>query len=319
MAKKNLNYKIATPILEKLNDELQTRGIGMCQGCGEELAIRFALRVMGKNTMVFTAPGCSPSALAAGTDKGSTLSIPSMGCYMTNLPPIASGVKRFLKRKGQDVHIMCIAGDGVSGDVGFQPLSGAAERGENIIYMCLDNEAYMNTGIQRSGTTPRSSWTTTTPVGKTSRGKTQPPKYLPLLMALHGGVTFAATATPYYMEDFVDKLMKAKAVKDGMAYLHVLAPCPTGWRAPVDSLLDLSKAAVETNYFPLWEADHGRFHFTYTPRKIKPIHHFTKMMRRFSHLNEEELKEFQDLVEERFQQVKIHCQAGQEDETQKAG
>ena len=309
---KKLNYRLATPILEKLDDELQTRGIGMCQGCGEELAIRFALRVMGKNTMVFTAPGCSPSALAAGTDRGSTLGIPSMGCYMTNLPPIASGVKRYLKRKGQDVNIICIAGDGVSGDVGFQPLSGAAERGENIIYMCLDNEAYMNTGIQRSGSTPLSSWTTTTPVGKAGRGKPQLPKYLPLLIALHGGVSYAATATPYYMEDYVDKLMKAKSVTDGMAYLHVLAPCPTGWRAPADSFLHLSKLAVETNYFPIWEARYGQFRFTKTPKKVKPITAFTSAMGRFKHFADEEIEAFQEMVDARYELIHLHC-SGQVD------
>jgi pyruvate/2-oxoacid:ferredoxin oxidoreductase beta subunit len=307
MPKKNLKYALATPILEKLDDELQTRGIGMCPGCGEELAIRYALRVMGKNTMVFTAPGCSPSALAAGTDKGSTLGIPSMGCYMTNLPPIASGVKRYLKRKGQDVNIICIAGDGVSGDVGFQPLSGAAERGENIIYMCLDNEAYMNTGIQRSGSTPRHSWTTTTPVGKAGRGKPQLPKYLPLLMALHGGVSYAATATPYHMEDFVNKLMKAKSVTDGMAYLHVLAACPTGWRAPADRFLHLSKLAVETNYFPIWESSYGQFRFTITPKKVKPITAFTSGMGRFKHFTEEEIETFQDMVDARYEQMQLQC------------
>jgi pyruvate/2-oxoacid:ferredoxin oxidoreductase beta subunit len=191
--------------------------------------------------------------------------------------------------------------------VGFQPLSGAAERGENIIYMCLDNEAYMNTGIQRSGSTPLSSWTTTTPVGKAGRGKPQLPKYLPLLMALHGGVSYAATATTYYMEDYVDKLMKAKSVTDGMAYLHVLAPCPTGWRAPVDSFLHLSKLAVETNYFPIWESSYGEFRFTKTPKKVKPITAFTSAMGRFKHFTEEEIEAFQDMVDARYKLIQLHC------------
>ncbi len=306
MAKKLLKYIKATPILEKLDDELQTRGVGMCQGCGEELAIRFALRVMGKNTMVFTAPGCTPSAVG-GTNIGSYLGIPNVACLMTNVPSVAGGVKRYLKSVGQDVNVMAIAGDGLTGDVGFQPLSGAAERGENIIYMCLDNEAYMNTGIQRSGTTPLGAWTSTTPVGKKMRGKTQRPKYLPMLMALHGGVSYVATATPYHMEDFVDKLMKAKAVKDGMAYLHVLAPCPTGWRAPVDSLMDLSKLAVKTNYFPLWEAEYGKFRFTHTPKKVKPITEYTKSMGRFKHFTEDETEAFQEMVDARYNQIQLQC------------
>ncbi|MBW2028714.1 MAG: hypothetical protein JRJ31_06525 [Deltaproteobacteria bacterium] len=230
-----------------------------------------------------------------------------MNCYMTNLPAIASGVKRYYKRIGKEANIVAFGGDGITSDAGFQTLSGAAERGENIIYICLDNEAYMNTGIQRSSTTPFGSWTTTTPVGKRSRGKERAPKYMPLLMAFHG-LSYVATATPYFLEDYVEKLIKARNTKDGMAYIHVLAPCPTGWCSPPDTMLELSRMAVETNYFPLWEAEYGHFRMTYLPRKARPLKEFTGLMGRFSHLTEEELGLLQGMVDRRLDQIMLQCE-----------
>jgi len=136
-------------------------------------------------------------------------------------------------------------------------------------------------------------------------------------MALHGGVSYAATATPYYMEDFVNKVMKAKSVTDGMAYLHVLAACPTGWRAPADSFMQLSKLAVETNYFPIWESSYGQFRFTKTPKKVKPITAFTSAMGRFKHFTEEEIESFQDMVDARYEQMQLQCSrhTGNEEKT----
>ncbi|MBW1799444.1 MAG: 4Fe-4S dicluster domain-containing protein [Deltaproteobacteria bacterium] len=306
-----LSYAEGGAVFEQLGEELQSRGIGMCQGCGEELAIRMAIRTFGKQTIAFMGPGCTPSAFS-GTSLGNTVSIPTMNAYMTNLPAIASGVRRYFRKIGQEATLVAFAGDGLTADVGFQCLSGAAERGENIIYICLDNEAYMNTGIQRSATTPAGGWTTTTPIGETSRGKKQKPKYMPLLMALHGGVSYVATVSPYYLQDYIDKLVKAKAVKDGMAYIHVLSPCPTGWRSPIDSMVELSKLAVETNYFPLWESDHGQFRFTYLPKKPRPVKVFTSLMGRFSHLSDRELQAIQDMADERFHQIQLQCRATDE-------
>ncbi len=127
-------------------------------------------------------------------------------------------------------------------------------------------------------------------------------------MAFHG-VSYVATASPYFLEDYIQKLVKAKAVTDGMAYIHILSPCPTGWRSPADSLLELSKLAVETNYFPLWEAEEGQFRFTHLPRKPKPVKEFLKLMGRFSHLSESDLDDFQEMVDDRFRQIQLQCSA----------
>ena len=281
----------------------KSQGIMTCQGCGHELATRLAFRVLGQDIIVFGGPGCSLATFMNLSSLGGAVTVPSMACFMTNAPPIAAGVGRYLRKTGQEATLVVFAGDGMTADVGFQQLSGAAERGEDMIYICLDNEAYMNTGIQRSGTTPYKSWTTTTPVGKIGRGKQQVSKYIPLLMVFHG-VTYVATASPSFPEDYLQKLLKAKAIKKGMAYIHVLSPCVTGWRAPIDSTVKLGKMAVETNYFPLWEAEQGKFRFTYQSRSPRPAKEFTGLMGRFSHLSEGELDKFQEAIDSRFNLIK---------------
>ena len=122
-------------------------------------------------------------------------------------------------------------------------------------------------------------------------------------------VTKDLKAIGQYLQDYIDKLVKAKAVKDGMAYIHVLSPCPTGWRSPIDSMIELSKLAVETNYFPLWESDHGQFRFTHLPKKPRPVKAFTSLMGRFSHLSDQELQAIQDMADERFSQIQLQCRA----------
>ena len=188
-------------------------------------------------------------------------------------------------------------------DVGFQPLSGAAERGDNLIVICYDNEAYMNTGIQRSSTTPFLGWTYTSPVGREWQGKAEQPKYLPLIMAFHG-IAYAATASISYPEDYGQKLTKAMAVKDGMSYIHVLSSCNPGWRATGNSAIEIGQMAVETNYFPLWEAERGKFHLTYEVINPLPIERFTNLQGRFSHLGTGEIAKLQEFVNERVALIK---------------
>ena len=239
---------------------------------------------MGLNTMVGTHIACTSTLL-------------------TNVASVMSGVRRYYKHIGRDVTLLAYVGDGATADVGFQSLSGAAERGENILYVCYDNEGYMNTGIQRSGTTPLGAWTTTSPVGKIVQGKEQPSKNMPLLMFWHG-VSYVATASVAYLDDYAKKLVKAMQVKDGMAYIHLYSPCPTGWRTPAEIAVDIARIAVETNYFPLWEAEHGKIRMTKEIDNPKSISELTKVMRKFSHLSEEELEEFQQLVNTRFATLK---------------
>jgi len=274
------------------DEDLLTSATGMCAGCPAELAARVMLRVLGRKVITFRTPGCQPIFMSH---------VSSIGCLMTNIASSMTGASRYLRKIGRDdIICVCFVGDGATADVGFQPLSGAAGRGEHILYICNDNEAYMNTGIQSSSTTPLGSWTTTTWVGKRSRGKSNEGKYMPLIMLMHG-VSYVATATVAYLEDYVLKLEKAKeAVKHGMAYIHMYTPCPTGWRAPVDSGLELGRLAVETNYFPLWEAEAGKLCFTRRVKQPKPVKEFIRLQGRFAHLTKEELEQLQQIVNKRF-------------------
>ncbi len=283
-------------------------GVTLCAGCTLELTSRVTFKVLGnKDVVYFSAPGChAPAVNGAGWYGGGTMATVAanlVACMMTHVPSAMTGVSRYFRKIGKNVKCVCIVGDGTTADVGFQPLSGAAERGENIIYICYDNEAYMNTGIQRSSTTPYKSWTSTTWVAQEYRGKGQRAKNMPLIMLMHH-IPYVATATVAYLEDFVRKLEKAMAVKDGLAYIHLLTPCPTGWRAPVDSGIELSRLAVQTNYFPLWEAEGGRVRFTYEVPNPRPVSEFTKSMGRFSHLTERELQELQQIVDESYAEIK---------------
>jgi pyruvate/2-oxoacid:ferredoxin oxidoreductase beta subunit len=214
-----------------------------------------------------------------------------------------AGVKRYYRRQGKDVRCVAFVGDGCSTDVGFQSLSGAAERNESIIFITYDNEGYMNTGIQRSSTTPYMGWTTTTPVGGRRKGKQMPPKNVPLIMTEHQ-IPYVATAVIAFPEDFLMKLLKAMAVKNGMSYIHILSPCILGWGYGISASLDVCRAAVETNYFPLWEYEQGTYRLTHQVEKPKPIDEYIKLMRKFSHLDEADIEEFQRVVEERFEQTK---------------
>jgi pyruvate/2-oxoacid:ferredoxin oxidoreductase beta subunit len=214
-----------------------------------------------------------------------------------------AGIKRSYRRKGEDVYVLAYAGDGGTADVGFQCLSGAAERDEAIIYICYDNEGYMNTGIQRSGTTPYKAWTTTTPVGEVKRGKPQVNKNMPLIMAMHE-IPFAATASIAYLHDYVSKLKEAAKVEDGLAYIHLFTPCPTGWRFSPDRTVEVARLAVETNFFPLWEARYGKLRFTKKIWFRKPVREYLKIMGKYSHLTDGEIEEIQRLVDERYRMLK---------------
>ena len=296
-----LSFVKSRPIITQLHDDPLTPATSLCQGCGAELGIRFAQRILGPDIITFGGPGCG-AVTVAGAEMGTFRKGPSFLGSMTNLPSIATGVARYYERKGKEVTCVIFAGDGLTADVGFQPLSVAAERGENILYICYDNEAYMNTGIQRSSTTPFGAWTTTTPVGTEAQGKEGGSKNLPLIMTFHG-IPYAATASIAFPEDFADKLQKAKSVKDGLRYIHLLAPCPTGWRHASDLAIELGRAAVETNYFPLWEAEHGRFRITHQVEHPRPIKEFTQLQGRFKHLKKDRLARMQEIVNDRFNQL----------------
>ncbi len=286
---------------ENVNKSLVSPGLPLCESCMMELIVRMAVEACGEDTILFGGPCCCVMQ--------EKTSIQYYGTMMTNMASSASGVSRALRRKGKDTTCLCIAGDGTTADIAFGCVSAAAERGERILYICYDNEAYMNTGIQRSSTTPLGAWTNTTPVDGTSRGKKVTAKPAAMLIAEHG-CAYAATANPAYMKDFKEKLKKAvDATKHGFAYIHVISACPTGWKAPGDKAIEMSRMATQTNYYPLWEAEYGEFRFTVNVKEPKPITEFTKYMKRFAHLNEEEIAALQKAVDTNYRHVARLCEA----------
>lgn len=283
-------------------EELLSLGTGACTGCPGELGLRVATRVLSKDMIFFGCAGCVPPTMV-GFDMKSGSKVTAVECLFSSVIASMCGVYRYYKHIGQDVTLVAFLGDGCVTDIEFQQLSGAAERGERILVICYDNEGQMATGIQRSSTTPLGASTTTSPVGGVHRGKSQRSKNVPLIMVSHR-IPYVATASIAYLEDYVQKLTKAMNVKDGMAYIHLLSPCPLGWGAELDSGIELSRIAVQTNYFPLWEYEKGRLRITKEILAQKPIKEFTKLMTRFRHLGEEELGLFQESVNEQVARIK---------------
>jgi pyruvate/2-oxoacid:ferredoxin oxidoreductase beta subunit len=289
-------------------------GNTFCAGCPAELTLRIVPKVLGKDIIMVGTPCCAAPVLH-GQNIGAWHKLAYYSCVMTGVASSATGLARYYRKVGQDVTIVCFTGDGDAGDVGFQPLSGAAERNENFIYICYDNEGYMNTGNQRSGTTPLGAATSTTPVGKTQKGKGMVAKNLPLIMAMHP-VAYVATATLSNIEDYARKLLKAKEKKnEGLAYIHVFCPCPVGWRTATDAAIEICRQAVRTNYFPLWEAENGKFRFTHKVANPKPIQELTRLVGKYSHLKEEDLDRFQHLVNERYEIIRVLCEASQKSDS----
>jgi pyruvate/2-oxoacid:ferredoxin oxidoreductase beta subunit len=281
-------------------------GNTFCAGCGAELTLRTVPKVMGKNIVMVGTPCCAAPVLH-GQNLGAWHKLPYYACVMTGVASSASGLSRYYQKSGQDTTVVCFTGDGDASDVGFQPLSGAAERNEKIVYICYDNEGYMNTGNQRSSQTPMGAATATTPVGKNQRGKPTLAKNLPLIMALHP-VAYVATATLSNMEDYAKKLLKAKEkAKEGFAYLHVFAPCIIGFRIASDAAIQTCRLAVRTNYFPLWEMEDGKFRLTQTVTEPLPISEYVKVVGKFSHFKEDEIKIFQQAVNDRYTMIKSMC------------
>jgi len=289
-------------------------GNTFCAGCPAELTLRTIPKVMGKDIVMLSCPCCAAPVMH-GQNLGAWHKLAYYACVMTGVASSASGISRYYRKIGRDVTVVCFTGDGDANDVGFQPLSGAAERNEHIVYICYDNEGYMNTGNQRSSSTPIYAATSTTPVGKNQKGKTTVAKYLPLIMALHP-VSYVATATLSHMEDYAKKLLKAKEKsKQGFAYIHVFAPCVIGFRINSDAAIQVCRMAVRTNYFPLWEMEDGVFRFTQTVGDPRPVQEYLSLCGKFSHLKEPEIAEVQKMVDERYSMLKALVEATAQKET----
>jgi pyruvate/2-oxoacid:ferredoxin oxidoreductase beta subunit len=278
-------------------------GNTFCAGCPAELTLRTVPKVLGKDIIMVGTPCCAAPVLH-GQNLGSWHKLAYYACVMTGVASSASGIARYFHKIGKDATVCCFTGDGDASDIGFQTLSGAAERNEHIMYVCYDNEGYMNTGNQRSSMTPIHAVTATTPVGKGQKGKPTVAKYLPLIVALHP-VAYVATATLSNMEDYAKKLLKAKEKsKEGFAYVHVFAPCIIGFRISSDAGIQVCRNAVRTNYFPLWEMENGQFRITVPVDAPRPISEYITTVGKFSHFKEDDIAEFQKIVNDRYNMIK---------------
>ena len=300
------NYGVYVPRLVT-KKEFFVPGHRACVGCGEALAVRLACKALGQNVIIANATGCME--IVSSQLPYTSWRVPWIHTIFENTAAVASGVEaglKVMKRKGnipeQDVHVVAMAGDGGTSDIGLQALSGALERGHNFLYLCFDNEAYMNTGIQRSSATPLGASTTTSPAGKLSIGQVTWKKNMPAIAAAHG-IPYVATACPSYPIDLMNKVEKAVAVK-GPAYLHVLSVCPTGWRCPTELTIRVGRLAVETGTFPLYEVENGKYKLSYDLPKLRPITDYTKLQGRFRHLSENELNEIQQRVNAEYAKLK---------------
>jgi len=263
-----------------------------CPGCGATIAMRFMLKALGEKT-VLVLPACCWSVIA-GPYPQSSLKIPVIHTAFETGGATASGVRAALDMKGdRETTVVTWAGDGGTFDIGFQALSGAVERNEDFIYMCYDNEAYMNTGIQRSSSTPYGAWTTTTTGADWKKLRK---KNIVEALVAHR-IPYAATANIAFPEDLVRKVKKAKEVK-GSRFLHIYASCPTGWRIPSEMSIKIARMAVQTNIFPLYEVENGvNYTINVKPREYL-VREYFKLQGRFRHLSEADLDQIQAMVNE---------------------
>ncbi len=264
-----------------------------CPGGGANLVMRYLLKGLGERT-VLSIPACC-WAVMPGYYPSHCLKVPMVYSAFEATGASISGIRAALDVRGdQDVTVVGFAGDGGTVDIGLQALSGAAERETDAIYVMYDNEAYMNTGIQRSGSTPWGAWTTTTPVGSRGEFKREPKKDIMAIMRAHG-VPYAATVSVSHPEDFVKKARKARDVK-GFRFIHALSPCPPGWRLDPMKTVEAARLAVNTNIFPLYEIDRGRLRITRKGKGL-PVSEYLSTQGRFTHLTDDQVKEIQSGVD----------------------
>lgn len=280
-------------------------GDAACPGCPIPMAWKVLSAVFGEK-MILVIPACC-SSVVVGTYPFHSLKTSIIHVPFASAAAVASGVAEALERRGiLDVQVVAWAGDGGTADIGMASLSGAAERNNNILYIMYDNEAYMNTGIQRSSSTPLGAWTTTTPI----KGKTEPKKDMAKIMIAHG-VPYVATASIGYPHDFYNKLQKAKGIR-GFKFIHLHAPCPIGWRFDPRYTVRMAKLAVETGLWILYEYHDGKLTISspsrayMDPSKRKPIEEYIKLQGRYRNITEELLSEIRRQMDANWEWIKKH-------------
>lgn len=305
------NIKELSKIPERLSG-----GHRLCAGCGASIAVRQVLMGTKDPVVVGAATGCLE--VATTIYPYTAWKTPFIHNAFENVAATISGVEtayRALKKKGKitkEIKFVAFGGDGGTYDIGLQSLSGALERGHKFVYVCYDNEAYMNTGVQRSGATPYGASTTTAPAGKESIGKIQRKKDLTAIVAAHN-IPYVAQASISHWNDLVTKSQKAFNA-DGPAFINILSLCHRGWSYPKENTVSLAKLAVETGFWPLIEVEKGVWRFTYKPKERKPIEEFLKPQGRFQHLFKEEnkpiLEEVQKGIDSNWQRLERIVEAG---------
>ena len=275
-------------------------------GCGEALAVRLVCKALGRNVIIANATGCME--IVSTPLPTTSWEVPWIHTLFENTAAVASGIEagiKVLSRKGKytrKTKVVAMGGDGGTADIGFQALSGALERGHNFIYVCFDNEAYMNTGIQRSSATPFGASTTTSPAGKHSIGQTTWKKNMPAIAAAHD-IPYVATACHSYPFDLMTKITKAMAV-EGPSYIHVLSVCPTGWRMAPELTIRAGRLAVQTGIFPLYEIEKGEYTLNFDFPQLRPIEDYFKLQGRFRHLSKETIAQIQERVTAKYAKLK---------------
>ncbi len=271
-------------------------GHAACPGCSEALALRFILNTLGPDAIAVVPPSCI--AIISGPQPLSSMRIPVYQTTLEASAASAAGIKRALVSKGNDhTQVVAIAGDGGTYDIGFQALSAAAERNEDIIYICLDNEGYMNTGSQKSSATPSLAFTTSTPAGKLT-----PKKNVAEIMAAHN-IPYMATATTGYPDDLARKVARAMEIKGGLRFIVVLTPCLSGWGIADNAGPKTSRLAVASGIFPLYEVENGeRYTLNQGPTGV-PVADYVAGQKRYRHLSEGDVDLIQNEVERKWERL----------------
>jgi len=298
--------------------EYFVRGHRACQGCGAALGLRLIFKEAGPNTIAVNATGCME--IISSPYPYTAWKIPWVHVAFENAAAVASGIEagiKALKNKGkipadEDINIIAIGGDGGTADIGIQALSGAFARWHKFLYVCYDNEAYMNTGVQGSSATPLGASTTTTPAGKISIGQGNWKKNLPEIAVAHR-IPYVATACPAYPLDLMRKVRKALNA-NGPSYLQILAACPPGWGTPPELTIRISRMAVETGVFPLYEVENGRYCLSLDiPDGLRPIEDYISIQRRYRHLKKENIAEIRKRVLKEYKKLQLLEKMGSEE------
>jgi len=306
----NLNVFAVRTLTQK---EYFAPGHRSCQGCAEALAVRLVAKALGRNVIIANATGCME--IVSSPLPYTSWRVPWFHVAFENTAAVASGIESALKvlmRKGRiprkKIVTLAMGGDGGTADIGLQALSGALERGHDFVYVCTDNEAYMNTGIQRSSSTPFGASTTTSPAGKMKQGQLTWKKNMAAIAAAHN-IPYVATACPSYPIDLVQKVKKAADI-EGPAYVHILSVCPTGWRSAPDLSIQLGRLAVETGVFPLYEVERGKYHLSIDFPKLKPMKEYIRLQGRFRHMTDEMIEEAQNRVNQEYEVLRERSKRG---------